>query len=494
MPTVTRRTFTKDVALAALGGAAAALPGCARASVAPAAKGRPNFVFFLIDDFGWKDLGCYGSTFYETPNTDRLAARGTRFTSAYAASPVCSPTRASIMTGKNPARLHLTNFLVGDRWPKDSPIRPVTWQHFLPLEERTLAKALKQAGYATGFVGKWHLGNAPYTPEAHGFDYNKGGCHMGGPATYFDPYRIPNLPDRKKGEYLNDRLTDEAETFLEANRDRPFLLYFAHYAVHIPLQAKKEHADKYAAKKDGLPPAAGPTFGKEGEHKVRLVQDHPVYAGMVQSMDESVGRIMKKLEDLGLDSSTVVFFMSDNGGLSTAEGHPTSNVPLRAGKGWLYEGGIREPMIVRWPGVTREGSTCDVPVISDDFCPTILEMAGLPPGPEPHADGASLVPILTGRGDLRRKALYWHYPHYSNQGGRPSGAVRAGDWKLIEQFEDGRAELYNLKDDLAETSDLATRMPDRARELQRMLAAWRTAVGAQMPAPNPDVKPPAARA
>ena len=481
----------KDAGLAALGAAgAAALPrrGCEGETGGPPRR-KPNIIFILIDDFGWTDLGCYGSTFYDTPHIDRLAATGMRFTDAYAACPVCSPTRASIMTGKHPARLHLTNFLVGNRWPQNAPIRPVQWQHFLPLEEVTIADALKAGGYATGYVGKWHLGNDPYTPEAQGFDYNVAGCHMGAPRTYFDPYKIPKLADRKPGEYLTDRLTEEAERFIEMNQDRPFFLCFAHYAVHIPLQAKKEHIAKYEARKKAAPASDAPVFGTEGDHKVRLVQDHPVYAGMVESMDESVGRIMAQLDRLGLARDTVILFMSDNGGLSTAEGQPTSNLPLRAGKGWLYEGGIREPMIVRWPGVTPPGSTCPVPVISDDFYPTMLQMAGLPLRPKQHMDGTSMVPVLGGEKSLDREAIYWHYPHYSNQGGRPGGAVRAGDWKLIEHYEDGRLELYNLADDLGEKTDLAARVPDKARDLRKMLAAWRDRVGAQMPSPDPDHRP-----
>ena len=471
----------KDVGLAAVG--AAALPRPAGAAGKGARKRPPNFVFFLIDDFGWADVGCYGSTFYDTPHIDRLASLGMRFTDGYAACPVCSPTRASIMTGKHPARLHLTNFLVGNRWPKNSPIRPVAWQTHLPLEEVTIAEALKDAGYATGYVGKWHLGGKAYTPEAQGFDFNRGGCHMGMPPTYFDPYRIPNLPARKKGEYLTDRLTDEAVSFLEASKERPFLLYFAHYAVHIPLQARQDDVATYKAKAAAMPEPKTLVWGQEGGHKLRQVQNHPVYAAMIKPVDESVGRIMKTLADLGLDRDTVVIFFSDNGGLSTSEGHPTSNLPLRAGKGWLYEGGIREPMIVRWPGVTRPGSTCGTPVISDDFYPTMLEMAGLPLRPTQHRDGTSIVPLLKGEQTLRRDAIYWHYPHYSNQGGRPGGAVRAGDWKLIEHYEDGSLELYNLADDIGEKKNLAPEMPEKAKELQKMLAAWRTRVGAQMPTP-----------
>jgi arylsulfatase A-like enzyme len=448
-----------------------------------------NFLFILIDDLGWADLACYGSRFHETPHLDRLAADALRFTDAYAASPVSSPTRASILTGKDPARLHLTNFLVGKRWPENGPLRPVAWQHWLPLEEVTIAEALREAGYTCGYVGKWHLGDRPYTPEAQGFDFNRGGCRLGGPPSYFDPYKIPALPDRRPGEYLNDRLADEAEAFLEANRDRPFLLYFAHYAVHIPLQARADLLAKYEAKARAAPRPESEVFGIESGWKQRRVQDHPVYAAMVESVDETVGRMTAALERLGLADRTAVFFFSDNGGLSTAEGWPTSNRPLRAGKGWLYEGGIREPLIVKWPGVTPPGAVSAAPVTSDDFYPTILEMADLEPRPAQHADGLSFAPLLRGGPAPKRDALFFHYPHYSNQGGRPGSAIREGRWKLIESFEDGRLELFDLREDPGEAHDLAARMPDRAGRLRARLAAWRAAVGAQVPGPNPDYRP-----
>ena len=477
----TRRGFLKALGL---GAAALALP---RALVG-AEKPRLNFVFILIDDMGWTDATCYGSTFYDTPNIDRLAAEGMRFTDAYAACPVCSPTRASIMAGKYPARLNLTNWLSG-RIRKRLIGAPYVGQ--LPLEEVTLAEAFKGAGYATCFIGKWHMGGKPFYPQHQGFDINVAGNRTGSPAGgYFSPYKNPQLPDGPKGEYLTDRLTDEALKFLDAARDKPFLLYLSHYAVHTPIQAKKDLVQQYKAKAGRLPPPKGPRYLPEGKTQARQVQDHPVYAAMVRSMDESVGRVMKKLEDLGIAGRTAVFFMSDNGGLSTSEGHPTSNVPLRAGKGWLYEGGIREPMIIKWPGVAKPGATCSVPVTSTDFYPTMLEMAGLALRPEQHRDGVSLAPLLKGRGVLPRKAIYWHYPHYSPQGGSPSGAVREGDYKLIESFEDSRLELYNLAKDIGEKHDLAAELPDLAARLRKMLHDWRGAVDARMPRPNPDFKEP----
>ncbi len=474
-----RRAFLK---LSASAGALTLLPSCLRATHEPKRK-KLNFVFILIDDMGWTDAGCYGSTFYETPNIDRLGAEGMRFTNAYAASPVCSPTRASIMTGKYPARLGITQWI-------GAPDQPVKYVHNMPAEEITIAEALKQAGYTTAFIGKWHLGEKEnYYPEKQGFDVNKGGYRAGHPwGGYFSPYENPKLPDGPEGEYLTDRLTEESLKFLDENSDKPFLLYLSHYAVHTPLQAKEKHIEKYNTKAKDLPPPEGPAYLTERDDIItKQVQDHPVYAAMVQSTDESIGRVMKKLDTLGLSDNTAVIFMSDNGGLSTRpRKSPTANVPLRAGKGWLYEGGIREPMIIKWPGVVKPGTLCHEPVISNDFYPTMLEMAGLPLKQNQHIDGLSLVPLLTGTGRLDRDALYWHYPHHHGSGSRPSGAVRAGDYKLIEWFEDNSIELYNLKNDLSEKHNLAKKMPQRAAELRKMLHRWRKSVNAGMPKPNPD--------
>jgi arylsulfatase A-like enzyme len=457
------------------------------AGTATAAQ-RPNIIFILADDLGWRDLGCYGSTFYETPNLDRLAAQGLRFTDAYAACNVCSPTRASILTGKYPARLHLTDWLPGrpDR-PDQKLKRPIIRQH-LPLEEVTIAEALKDAGYATAFMGKWHLGATNFFPERQGFDLNVGGCEKGQPPSYFSPYRIPNLPDGPAGEYLTDRLTGEALKFIENAKEKPFFLYLSHYAVHNPQQAKSELIAKYRAQAAALPKASGPEFRTDSKRQVRQIQNQPVYAAMVQSLDESVGRIMERLAELSLDGKTIVVFTSDNGGLSTSEGSPTSNVPLRTGKGWHYEGGVREPLIVKWPGITKPGSVCRQPVISTDYYPTFLEMAGQPLRPQQHLDGVSFVPLCKGK-RVSERLLFWHYPHYSNQAGGPGGAVRMADYKLIEWFEDMRVELFNLKDDLGEQRDLAGKMPEKARMLQRLLHDWRRSVDAQMMSPNPDYAP-----
>ena len=455
---IDRRSF-----LATIGTSAAGLAVPSWLHAAEPAKKRLNFVFFLIDDMGWADVGCNGSKYHETPNIDRLAGQGMRFTDAYAACPVCSPTRASIMTGKYPARLHLTDWISGHRKPYAKLAVP-KWTMHLPLEEVTLAEAFKEVGYATGFVGKWHLGNQEYYPEHQGFDANIGGYHRGQPPSYFAPYKIPTMDEGPKGEYLTDRHTDDSIRFIEANRNKPFLLYLSHYAVHTPLQAKKAMVEKYSA-------------------KPKPHQSHPIYAAMVQSVDESVGRIAAALERLGLADNTAVIFMSDNGGLHRV----TSNAPLRAGKGTAYEGGVREPMIVKWPGTTQPGSTCRVPVTSTDFYPTMLEMAGLPLRPQQHCDGLSMVPLLRQTGTIDRDALYWHYPHYHIT--KPFGAVRKGDWKLIEYFEDMNLELYSLRDDLSETTDLAKTHPQKAEELRKMLYEWRESVGAQMPTPNPEYDP-----
>lgn len=455
---------------------------------APAAERMPNIVFILTDDLGWADLGCYGSTFYDTPNLDKLAKTGMRFTDAYAACNVCSPTRASIMTGKYPARLRITDWLPGKPdGPRQKLNRPVI-QQFLPLTEVTFAEALKEAGYQTAFFGKWHLGDEPkYFPDHQGFDVNVGGCGRGHPPSYFSPYDIPTLKDGPKGEYLNDRLTDETIAYMEKAKDKPFLVYLAHYAVHTPLQAKPEAIEKYKEKAAKLK-AQGPVFGTEHDKKVRLIQSNPIYGAMVASLDESVGRVLEKITELGLDRETIVIFTSDNGGLSINEGTPTSNLPLRAGKGWAYEGGVREPLIVRWPGVTKPDSTSGGQVISTDYYPTLLEMVGLPPRPQQHLDGVSIVPLLKG-GTLPERPLFWHYPHYANQGGSPNGVVRLGDFKLIEWYEDMSTELYDLKSDVSEHTDLSARFPEKSAELTKLLHDWRKSVDAQMPTPNPNYKP-----
>jgi arylsulfatase A-like enzyme len=464
----------------------------AHVSTAAGAEPPLNFVFILVDDLGWRDLGCTGSTFYETPHLDALAASGVRFTSAYAACPVCSPTRASIQTGKYPARLHTTDYFGGPQ-PEEAlqqprfrrrPLLPPAYLEQLPLEEITIAEALHDAGYATIFAGKWHLGPAGFWPQRQGYNVNKGGCGWGTPKSYFSPYGNPQLSDGPPGEHLPDRLAEETAAFIRAHREGPFFAFLSMYDVHIPLQARPDLEAKYETKSTHVV-HAGPRFAPEGASEARQVQDHAAYAAMVEAMDQAVGKVLDCLRDEGLAERTAVIFTSDNGGLSTAEGAPTSNVPLRAGKGWMYEGGIRVPLIVRWPDHAA-GATCDSYVISTDYYPTLLEMAGVPLRPEQHVDGMSFAPLLEEPRDRERGPIFWHYPHYGNQGGSPTTAMRDGDWKLIELLEDGRLELYNLAQDIGEQVNLAGADPLRTVRMKEQLHAWRQSVGAQMPSPNPD--------
>ena len=443
-------------------------------------KRLPNIVFILADDLGYMDIGANNpQTFYETPNIDRFAARAMRFTAGYAACPVCSPTRASIMTGKYPPRTGITNFIGGNRTGK---WLPAPNQNQLALTEVTLAKALRGAGYRNFFAGKWHLGDGEYSPNAHGF----GPGLLGNNQFYYPESALPP-PNPQDDPKTTDRIADEAVRFIDTHKDQPFFAYLPFLAVHIPIGAKPELIAKYQRKQASVPPVA---WGQERDSKVRLVQNHVAYAAMLEQMDSAIGRVLDALERNGLSDHTIVVFTSDNGGLATAEGHPTSNLPLRGGKGWLYEGGIREPWIISAPGVTRPGSHCDTPVVSTDFYPTLLELAGLPLMPQQHLDGVSLLPLLKG-GELQRGPLYWHYPHYSNQGGGPGGAVRDGDWKLIESYEDGSFELYNLRDDIGEKNDMAAGKPAKVAELRGKLVDWRKSVQALMPTPIPanQIKP-----
>ncbi len=459
-----RRDFLRSMGLGA-----AALAWPQRLGAEPARRDRLNFVFVLIDDMGWADLGCYGNRFNETPHIDRLATEGMRFTDAYAACPVCSPTRASIMTGKYPATLNLTDFIPGHWRPWAKLVVPEFNQQ-LPLNEITLAEALKPAGYKTASLGKWHLGGAKHNPPDQGFDVSlvTGGRHI------YPGFKTRPPRKLEKGAYLADVLTDEAERFIEAHRDKPFLLYLSHFAVHIPLEGKEDLIRKYEAKPKP----------KEGVN-------NPVYAAMIQSVDESVGRIMRKLDALGLSDNTVVIFTSDNGGLRQHYRGigpiVTSNAPLRAEKGTLYEGGIRVPLIVRWPGVVKPATTCNVPVSSVDYFPTLVEIAGAKPAADHRVDGRSLVPLLRQASGWSREAIYWHYPHYHHA--PPGGAVRQGDYKLIESYEDASLELYDLRKDIGETKNLAKAMPDKAAALRDKLHRWRQSVGAKMPTPNPEHDP-----
>jgi arylsulfatase A-like enzyme len=428
-------------------------------------------VLILADDLGWTDLGCYGSDLYQSPQIDRLAADGMRFTTNYSACTVCSPSRAALLTGKYPARLHVTDWIPG--LPPSNPKLTVPdFTKHLPLEEVTLAERLHDLGYATASIGKWHLGGPEYYPEHHGFDVNIAGTDQPQPRPgYFAPYAIDTIEQGPKGEYITDRLGVEAEKFIRANANRPFFLYLPEFAVHLPVQGKKKLVEKYQS----------------------LVHDgmrhtNAGYAAMIDSMDQTVGRVRKTLDELKLADNTVVIFVSDNGGRIPT----SSNVPLRAGKGSCYEGGVRVPLIVFWPGQTPKGAACDAPVITMDLYPTIMEMVGHALGPDDAVDGVSLTSLLRQTGQIAERTLYWHYPHYQHyqlEGTTPYGAMRQGDWRLVEFYDDGRLELYNLRDDVGERKNLAAVEPNRVTTMRDALHAWRESVGAQMPTPNPNYDP-----
>lgn len=456
-------------------------------AVQPTAAGQPrqrplNYVVLLVDDLGYMDIGANNpDCFYDTPNIDRLAASGMRFTNGYAANPVCSPTRYSLMTGRYPSRVDATNFFSGAR---SGRFKPAPLNNRMPLEEVTVAELLKDKGYSTYFAGKWHLGpEEAWYPQAQGFDINVGGYHRGGPYTgkkYFAPFENPQMKvESPAGDHLPARLSRDTAEFIKAHRDKPFLAYLSFYSVHTPLMGRPDLVEKYRQRAEKI---GGEEFGLEEQifgnkpRRVRQIQKHAVYAAMVEAMDEAVGRVLQAVEEAGVAEHTVVVFTSDNGGLSTSEGSPTSNLPLRGGKGWLYEGGIREPWIIRYPGVTQPGSVSDETICSIDLLPTIAASAGanLPP----DVDGIDLRAALQG-GQLKRDTLFWHYPHYSNQGGIPGAAVRVGDYKLIERFEDGRVQLYNLATDIGESNDLASEMPARVDEMRRTLHDWYKVVDAK---------------
>lgn len=497
---------------------------------------KPNVVFFLVDDLGWADLGCYGSNFYETPNIDKFASENIRFTSAYAAGHVSSPTRASILTGKYPATINMTDWLPGRKEFSFQRFANVKVNQHLPYEESTIAEALKAKGYATAIFGKWHLGEDPSTPMTHGFDVHVPNWAKGWPnGGYYHPFKLDGLESRE-GDYLTDRLTDEALKWIESNKDRPFFLYLSHYAVHDPINGRPDLVKKYQDKLgkilkeerepfllEGNPDSDNKINGDEARRmlsekeykgysqlpnqmvKIKQFQDNVHFAAMVESMDESFGRVMSKLKELGIDENTIVIFFSDNGGMAAANfGNPkrvvtgemldrafsTSNLPLRGAKGWLYEGGIRVPMIVRWPNHVNTPGTCDVPVISVDLYPTIMDMLGYKVPETQKVDGVSIVPLLEGKKKLNRDAIYWHFPHYSNHGMQsPGGAIRCGDYKLIEYFENGTVQLFNLNDDIGEQNDLAATNPEMVRKLKKRLHNWRASINAHMMDPNPDYVP-----
>jgi len=443
-----------------------------------AAPPRPNIVVILMDDLGATDLGCCGSKYYRTPHLDRLASQGMRFTQAYAACPVCSPTRAAILTGKNPTRIGLTDWIPGSRNRIDRRLLNNEFLQQLPLEEVTLAEIFASAGYATASIGKWHLGGEGFSPHDQGFQVALAGLARGGVNSHFAPFlkdsaQLPGLESVPDGEYLADRLTEEAEKFIDTNASRPFFLYLPHYSVHTPIQGPKALADDY---RQNVTPAN--------------LQKNPIYAAMIENMDNNVARILKKLDDHQIADNTIVIFTSDNGGLATIEGPntpATNNAPFREGKGYLYEGGLRVPLLIRWPSVIKPASICSVPVVSYDFLPTLAEICGLSV-PE-NIDGVSIRPLLEGNPSLPRETLYWHYPHYGNQGGQPGAAIRDGDFKLIEFYETDRRELFNVASDVGEGTNLTDREPELVRTLAEKLDAWRKSLHAEMPQPNPDYSP-----
>ena len=457
------------------------LTGCKRASELSDSTNRPNIIFILADDLGWADLPAYGNTFNEAPHIDKLAREGMRFTNAYAACPVCSPTRASIQSGQYPARVGITDFITGHWRPYEEVVVPINRTQYLPEGIVTIGEALKNAGYATGYFGKWHLGNKPeHHPLNQGYDEANVG--QGYYNVKFDPPRETNSPKR-----LSELLTDFGESFIENNKNNPFFLFIAHYDVHVQLDADQELIDKYLKKerKDNYPGNA-------------------IYAAMIEHLDRSVGRIVAKLAETGLEENTIVIFYSDNGGLigrfdkipllakdklGVYENNPlqyiaSSNAPLRAEKGTVYEGGIREPLIVKWPEKIKKGSVSEALVTSVDFYPTLLEIAGAEQPARQVLDGKSLLPeLLEGSYDSER-AIFWHYPVYHHD--VPAGAVRKGEWKLIENQVSGEVSLYNLRADISESMDLAELYPEKTSELKVLLQNWQQQVNAKFPVPNPE--------
>lgn len=455
---------------------------------------KPNILFILADDFGRHDMSSMGSNYYETPNLDRIADESMVFTNGYACCQVCSPSRGSIMSGRFPARHGITDYIgakSGEEWrakKRYSKLLPADYRHNLDTGYIVLPEALKEGGYSTFFAGKWHLGSKGSWPEDHGFDINIGGYDAGSPkGGYFDPYKNPKLANQRPGENLSMRLAHETATFIEnhakSKNASPFFAYLSFYAVHSPIQTTQERWRKYRDKAHDLGyPETGFEMGKY--LPIRQVQDNPVYAGLVEQMDDAVGLVLDKLEELGLEDETIVIFTSDNGGVAGGDANSTSNKPLRAGKGYQYEGGIREPYLIKVPWMHQNGNECSVPVSGVDFYPTLLELAGLKLRPEEHLDGVSLVPLLRGE-SIAERSLIWHYPHYGNQGGEPSSIIRRGDWKLIYYYEDGRQELYNLTEDIGEINDLSDEEPIRTKELSSELFSYLEKVHAKYPEPDP---------
>lgn len=464
--------------------------GCKKKDVTPEkAIKKPNVVFILADDFGIRDLSFTGSKYYETPNIDGLAEEGVVFTQGYAACQVCSPSRASLMTGQFPARHGITDWIgaaSGEQWAKthNDKILPAEYLHALPDEDVTIAEAMKAGGYKTFFAGKWHLGDDPSNPENNGFDINKGGWEVGSPkGGYYAPWDNPKLQYKQKGENLTMRLAQETVNFIVENKDEPFFAYLSFYAVHGPIETTQEKWSKYRnkAEEQGI---ADSGYEMERVLPIRVVQDNPIYAGLVESMDEAVGLVLDKLKELGLDENTIVVFTSDNGGVASGDAFSTTNLPLRGGKGYQWEGGIREPYFIKVPSMKNAPKTIDYPVSGIDFYPTLLDLAGVQSKPTQKIDGVSLVPLLKGE-SLASRPLFWHYPHYGNQGGEPSSIIRKENWKLIHYYEDGRDELYDILKDISEKEDVSKDNPEVAKKLRTELDAFLAETNANIPEMNP---------
>ncbi|MCA9106269.1 MAG: sulfatase [Planctomycetales bacterium] len=468
----------------------------AKADETAAPNQRPNVVVILVDDLGWNDVGFQGSTFYQTPELDRLAERGLRFTRGYAACQVCSPSRASLMTGRFPPRHGITDYIGapwGTNWKRNTPMLPAQYAMRLAADERTLAERFRDAGYRTFYAGKWHLGDEGSFPTDHGFEFNAGGNATGTPrGGFFAPFENPQLADREPGESLTLRLGEETASFINEHHDEPFLAYLAFYAVHAPVQTTQERWEKYRelAAEQGSPEHR---FVVDRTLPVRQVQDHPVYAGMIETMDQAIGKVVAELERHDLLDNTIIVFTSDNGGVSSGDAFATSNLPLRGGKGRQWEGGFRVPLLYVVPGLTNDGGQCGVPASGIDLLPTLCELCSVPTENEPAVDGISLVPALHGQ-DLPSRSLFWHYPHYGNQGGEPSAVIQRDDWKLIRYYEDGREELYHLSDDMAETRDVSEEQPTLVAELSAELSVWLEATEAKLPIANPNFNTDAAAA
>ena len=453
----------------------------------------PNILFIVVDDLGYTDLGCMGSDYYETPNIDRIANSGMVFTNGYATCAVCSPSRASLMTGKFTARHGITDYIgarSGEEWRKSkryTKLLPADYLHHLPLEFTTLPEALKTHGYTTFFAGKWHLGGKGSYPEDHGFDVNKGGYEAGGPYSggYFSPFNNPKMEDYpdEKGISLSMKLARETAKFIDANKDHKFLAYLAFYAVHAPIQTSPDKWKHYRDKADSMG-IAEQGFTMERRLPYRLHQDNPVYAGLIEQVDDAVGLVVQKLKELGLYEKTVIIFTSDNGGVVSGDNYSTNLKPLRGGKGYQWEGGIRIPYLIEVPWMKLNGKKNDTPVTGADLFPTVLDLAGLDLLPEAHTDGVSLVPLLKGK-KIAPRPLYWHYPHYGNQGGDPASIIREGPWKLIHYWEDSTNELYNLDEDIGEQLDLAEKYPERTEQMYNKLSDWLRSVNAKYAVPDP---------